>query len=79
MEKTPLVINAVFPDSTPREISLMTQYEIVPSEIITYVNNPPMNVQSPSSLAVRCLVTTSVKIIPVMTLLMPTAKEIKPE
>jgi len=45
----------------------------------TYANNPPIKVQVPSSSAVNCLVTISIKNNPVMIVEIPTAKEIKPE
>ena len=78
METIPLENKAVLPDSFPLAISLVVQYEIVDSIMITYAIKLPMSDHVPSSIAVNCLVTIKVKIIPVTTLTSPVTKEIRP-
>lgn len=78
MDTIPLESKAVLPDSFPLAISLVVQYEIVDSIMITYETKPPMRDHVPSSTAVNCLVTINVKIIPVTTLTSPVTNEMRP-
>lgn len=79
IEKIPLLIRDVLPDSTPLAISLVAQYDVMGSIIRTYVINPPINAHVPNSSWGSLRVTIIVKINPVNTLVMEIANEINPE
>lgn len=79
IDNKPLDITAVLADSNPLAISRVAQYDTIGSTIITYVIRPPIRLHAPNSSAERVLVTINVKMIPVITLDKPMAKEINPE
>lgn len=79
IENNPLEKIAVLPESKFLDISLVVQYEIIGSIIITYPNNPLMRFHVPYSIGVNVRVTINVKIKPVKTLIIPITNDIKPE